>query len=520
MRLLAVVRLIRDTDETTSPERQLARIKSYAEQDGHKIIGVAEDLDVSGAVSPFDRPSFGPWLARPDEWDGLIVSRLDRLTRSTLDFLILYRWLDERGKVLIAIDAKIDMSTPQGRAFAQVGVVFAELERETIRARVLDAYRVKQQAGAYPGGTVPFGYLVTRDDGGKGWRFEHDPEYAPVVAGMAGRLLGGESLSQVSRWLNDSGIPTSRNVQRIRASKLVRESRWTPFTVAKVLRNPAVAGLVPSKGKPLRDPDGMVIQRCAGIITGETWDRVRAVLSDNADKTGPRVNSAPLRRVAFCGECGSALHYQPVTTKGKRYCYYKCSARTCRARMVRAEALEAAIEDAVLGAVGAEPMLEKLVHPAEDHAAELAQVEEALTALEIEYAALRVSAERFTSTAARLEARRDALAALPSRPERVEWRPTGRTFGEHWAGLADRGSFLRGAGVKAMVHDGYDAAPHRWADLRATLEAAGVTVEEPDTAAASELDGQYVVLAELPGGRLVSIYLGDLAELRDMAAQA
>jgi hypothetical protein len=87
MQLLAVVRLSDLTDEITrpsangpgSPPRPSCRIT--------RVVGLAEDLDVSGAVSPFDRPQLGTWLARADEWDGLLVAKYDRLTRSLLDFL-------------------------------------------------------------------------------------------------------------------------------------------------------------------------------------------------------------------------------------------------------------------------------------------------------------------------------------------------------------------------------------------------------------------------------------------------
>lgn len=60
MRLLAVVRLSDLTDETTSPERQRSKIDTYARLHEHEVVGVAEDLDVSGSISPFERPKLGP----------------------------------------------------------------------------------------------------------------------------------------------------------------------------------------------------------------------------------------------------------------------------------------------------------------------------------------------------------------------------------------------------------------------------------------------------------------------------
>ena len=500
MKLLAVVRLSRDSDETTSPERQLAAIQRYAAQDGHTVIGVAEDLDVSGGVSPFKRPQLGAWLQRPGEWDGLICSRLDRLSRSTLDFLELHRWLEERSKILIAIDVRIDMSTPMGRAFAQVGVVFAELELATIRARALDAYRVKQQSGTYPGGSVPFGYRAVPAEG-KGWRFETDPEFAPVVAEMADRVLNGESLTGIARWLNEAGVPTSRNAQRRRAGKPVRKSGWTPHIVGKVLRSPAVAGMTPREGEPLPGPDGLPVQRCPGIITWQQWRQLRTVLAERAT-AGPG-EPAPLVGIMAC-VCGGAMYQQGKTIGSKRYRYYQCGVmhadrKQCRARMVRAEIAEELLETALLDALGELPMLEKVLPPGPDTAEERDRITEAMSALEDEFVGGQVAAELFARVTKRLEI---MLADLPA-PSRPGWIETGETFSDWWAGKS-------------------------WQDRRDSLRRYGVTVkayrtDHPHPAGLRHYhpagdERRYTVSAARAGTELL-VYMGDLAKLKKRAAE-
>src|SRR5205085_7967474 len=137
-------------------------------------------------VSPFDRPQLGPWLQRADEWDGLIVARYDRLTRSLLDFLVLYKWLSDRGKTLIWIDPPLDFSTPFGKAMANVLITFAELELAVITERIREAWHALREAGKSPGGTVPFGRIPVRAEA-KGWRWVPDPAPPPVVVGMRRR---------------------------------------------------------------------------------------------------------------------------------------------------------------------------------------------------------------------------------------------------------------------------------------------------------------------------------------------
>ena len=118
MRLLGAVRLSRDTDETTSPERQDDAITYTTKARGDRLIHIVHDLDVSGAISPFERAELGPWLTDPDkiaQWDGLIVAKIDRLSRSLLDFQVLLKWCDAHDKTVISIGEGFDLKAPVGR---------------------------------------------------------------------------------------------------------------------------------------------------------------------------------------------------------------------------------------------------------------------------------------------------------------------------------------------------------------------------------------------------------------------
>jgi site-specific DNA recombinase len=187
MRLLAVVRLSDLTDDSTSPERQRTRITTYAKLHDHEVVGLAEDLDVSGAVSPFDRPQLGPWLMRLVEWGDLIIAKYDRLTRSLLDFLMLYEWLRDRGKTLIWIDPPLDFSTPFGKAMANVLITFAGPELAVISDRIREAWPALREAGKWPGGFVPFGRIPVWAEP-NGWQLirASDPGRSVFPAGLTG----------------------------------------------------------------------------------------------------------------------------------------------------------------------------------------------------------------------------------------------------------------------------------------------------------------------------------------------
>jgi site-specific DNA recombinase len=424
---------------------------------------------VSGSVPPWDRPGLGSWLKedRLGEWDGLICAKLDRLTRSLLDFERLVRWLQERGKVLVCLDPAIDLTTPAGKAFAQVIVVFAEFERATIGARTRDAYRKLQLDGKYPGGQLGFGYKAVKLD--KGWGIEPDEEYAPVVVEMCARYLRYESFGAISKWLNETGVPSPRDAIRKRRGQPLKGTAWTAVTVRIVLKGPGILGAaVHSSGEAVRDDEGVVVYRAPALVDRDTWEKVQARLAEN--RTGAKVNTTALLRVAFCS-CGQPL-YAATTRKTNKsgitytYRYYHCFAssrsndqreRTCYAKRIDADQLEGRMFSALLALVGWYELVEKRMIPGRDYAEDIARIKDRLSrlagdiemgeALGDDVAELIAKRDR-----ARVELRR--LVALEPEPARVEPVKTGKTFRQHWEslGTVQRNEFLRSAGIRVVAH--------------------------------------------------------------------
>ena len=270
MRLLPCIRLSVLDDASTSPERQFDKIQTFAKLGDHELVPITEadyDLDVSGSVSPFERSGLGPWLREDHlgKWDAICVAKLDRLTRSLFDFVTLSSWLEARGKTLVCLDPMLDLSTPDGRAFASITATFAEFERETIAARVRDAWHKLRESGKYGGGQVPFGYRPVKLN--KGWGYERDPVYGPIVAEVFERYVGYESLGSITRWLNEASVPTPWNVSRIRNGKPPKEAMWKATSVRKILASPAMLGAtVTTDGTPVRDEEGVVLYRADALV--------------------------------------------------------------------------------------------------------------------------------------------------------------------------------------------------------------------------------------------------------------
>src|SRR5581483_10166731 len=149
-----------------------------------------------------------------------------------------------------------------GRAFATMLAVFAEMEAASISARVTAARRAIIASGRRAGGRPPLGWTNVPNPHGPGMVLAQDPEWIGVVEELARRAMAGESLYALVRWLEAEGIaPRTRGGRK-------NGDRWHEASVEAIVRNPALAGMVPYRGDVLRDADGLpVVDESVAIIT-------------------------------------------------------------------------------------------------------------------------------------------------------------------------------------------------------------------------------------------------------------
>ncbi|WP_104524949.1 recombinase family protein [Blastococcus atacamensis] len=136
----------------------------------------------------------------------LVVSKLDRLSRSLLDFAQLMETAKRQGWELVVLDLAIDTCTPSGALMANVMASFAEYERQLIGQRTSAALQVKKAQGARLGRPCTLDPAVSQR----------------IVAERA----EGRSLTTIANALNSDGVSTARGGRC-----------WFPSTVAGVLRS-------------------------------------------------------------------------------------------------------------------------------------------------------------------------------------------------------------------------------------------------------------------------------------------
>ena len=488
MRILGACRISKNTDASTSIERQREAITLTTRARGDSLVAITEDADTSGAVDPFGRIELGPWLTEPgkiSQWDGLMVHKLDRLTRSTSHLDTLVQWCREHGKTLISVSESIDIATANGKMFVKFLGIFAEFERERISERRADHARKARQQARWDGRSIPTGYRPVKVD--SHYELEPDPEAAPLVRRMADMVIAGTSARQVALALSAEGVPTIRGGQR-----------WTTRNILNILRNPSLRGYVMHDGQPVLGEDGMPVQRTP-ILDDGTWAAVQAQLDRNGKPgSGVRTGSSLLLGILHCAECGQRLYIRR-RKEGERYRHRDGSACTAS---YTARRIDQTTEQTILTFTDELPMMRRIEIPARDNSADLRKITESLAQLDAAFGNGQVTAETYGRMTAKLEERRDALAAQPATGPGERWEQTGELFSDYYQTLDTeaRRQLLLSLSVRVNVcKPGSPALTPRPRDPRDWHEAERTV---------------------LRGNAVIQVQAGKINDLRDLAAAA
>lgn len=485
-RVLGVLRLSRDRNESTSITRQRGYIESWAAQHGHVIVGWAEDVDVSGSVAPWDRPNLSLWLpdptsGRPEaerqhEWDVLAAWRLDRVTRRIVHLWQVIEWAQDNGKVIASTSEGFDLSTHMGRVFVGILGALAEGELEAIRERARSSTAHLLRSGRWRGGFIPYGYRQVQNNEGKGWRLVPDEgDTADIMREVVRRIIDGQTVNSVVVWLNQQGTPTPLDAQRRRKGEETSRAEWRVGNLTKMLRAKALLGLVEvteqvkgrsgkteSVTRTVKGEDGLPLERAQPLISREDYDRLQAVLDKRSNPRAAerdRCNGSMLLQVAFC-ECGEPL-YRAVSRNKQ---YYRCglrsrAGRSCGNKSIQAERLEAEVEDSFLTFVGGLPIVKRTFVPGIDNRAELADIEQATADLADDRSRGLYASESgrrvYETQLNKLFAREEILRRQPVTESGWVEEETGVTYRERWESLsspAERNKELRASGLTFVLH--------------------------------------------------------------------
>lgn len=340
-----------DKVDSISIESQIEFCKYETRGEAYRVF---KDKGYSGKNT--DRPEFQQMLnaIRNGEIKRVICYKLDRCSRSILDFATLMEEFQKYDVEFVSCTEKFDTSTPMGRAMLNICIVFAQLERETIQQRVFDAYHSRNKKGFYMGGKVPFGFKLEPFylEGKKTSRYTVNEDEAKILEMMYSIYeYPLASLGDVVKALIDAGIKHPRK----------EDGRWTRTHIGRMLHNPAYVKadldvynffkengviihnspedfigmngcyLYSEKGKPhpnyRLEGHHLVLAPHKGIIPSDIWLRCRKKQKYAGETVRQcKIKNTWLAGKIKCAKCGYALVIQKTTKRnGKVFRYIICS---------------------------------------------------------------------------------------------------------------------------------------------------------------------------------------------------
>ena len=267
--------------------------------------------------------------------DCVVVYKVDRLSRSLLDFTRLVDLLDRQGVTFVSITQQFQTTTSMGRLTLNVLLSFAQFEREIIAERTRDKMAAARRKGKWVGGFPILGYDV--DPGGG--RLLVNLKEAERVRTIFDLYLKLRSLDKVLRELDRREWRTKR--WTIRKGRVRGGNRFPKSTLSHLLQHPYYVGRVRYRGEVYEGEH-------EAIVDGDVFARVQRRLKRRPGQgRGRRPSEALLQGLLECAACGASMTPGYTAKSTKRYRYYLCTSalregrETCPAPSLSAPEIEA-----------------------------------------------------------------------------------------------------------------------------------------------------------------------------------
>lgn len=396
--------------QTIKTQEDVLRHWAEREEERIEVVGWFKDDGISGMKSHAVRDDSKKLLALAIQGliDQVVITRLDRLGRTTRDLLDVRDALEKHGVTIFAVLENVEDPFEY-----ELRAVLAADERRRFLKRSKEGMERAAREGRYLGGIVPLGYMV---EGKKPQAFlvpstvllwESWTE-ADLVRQMYQWIgVEGWSCVRVADHLNALGVPTvytkdERLLKDAHGRRVKRtENLWRPSRIRNLIVNTMYKGLY-QYGRRTKYEREIIPALVPALVSEALWDATQAQLAENRliTKHGTRVNL--LKSLVRCSTCGLSF----VAARANRDVYwYKCGGQhrhrgklqqRCPSRSFRADWLEPIVR---------EDVRRWLTSPGDDLLAEL-QAERAEVPGEAASDAERTIVEH-------------ALVSLPSRRERL-----------------------------------------------------------------------------------------------------
>ncbi|HLP82880.1 MAG TPA: recombinase family protein [Phycisphaerales bacterium] len=370
-----------------------AALAYIASQKAAGWVALPERYDDGGFTGGnIDRPALKRLLAdiEAGKIDVVITYKLDRLSRSLLDFATLMATFEKHGVAFVSVTQQFASNTSMGKLTLHILMSFAQFEREVIAERTRDKIAATRKRGLFVTGKPVMGYdLAPAPPPFTGKRMVVNEREAEIVREIFRAYLEHKSLLKVVKLCEQRGWRT-----KAWAASSGRVMGGQPFAkpeISRLLRNALYVGKVPHHGQTY---DG----EHPAIVDADIFAAVQQQLkiASQAGGSGQTTSANPLRGLVRCKACSCSMNLSTVTRKGKKssttHRYYVCANAAKRGRaacpcpslpakdleeFVLAQLKPLLTEDATLAAV-VEEARQQLADAAQRRVEELAGLREQL----------------------------------------------------------------------------------------------------------------------------------------------
>ena len=303
--------------EYNSLDAQREACEAYIASQRHEGWVCIPDMYDDGGFSggTLERPGLQRLLEdiRNNKVDLILVYKVDRLSRSLLDFAKLVELFEDNNVSFVSITQSFCTNTAMGKLTLNMLLSFAEFERAIISERVRDKIAGAKRKGKFTGGSPVLGYDIEPDN----HKLIVNPDEAKIVRQIFKRYIETGSGQTVAKDLNSQGIKTK--TRHNKRGELKQGILWNAPSIYRILNNRTYIG-------ETRHLDLIFPGEHKAIVPLDLWNKVQSLLQspDNPAKKLHARGEALLRGIIRCGCCGHAMYPTWTKRRGKIYRYYVC----------------------------------------------------------------------------------------------------------------------------------------------------------------------------------------------------
>ena len=267
------------------------------------------DAAISGGT--MERPALKQML--DDMAHGLVntvvVYKVDRLSRSILDFHNMMKYFEKYGANFVSITQSFDTSTSMGKLTLNMLLSFAQFEREVSSERVRDKLRASKAKGLWMGGAPRLGYdLINK-------KLVVNPTEAEQVRHLFEKYLELQSVNDLTEYAKQKGIFGKRwetAKRQIRGGNPIAK-----MSMHRILRDKIYIGQIENKKE-----DTFAKGEHEPIISTELFNRVQVALTNNTNNKSQSTQAPNILTGKLFNHNGVKFINQRTSGKGKKTAYY------------------------------------------------------------------------------------------------------------------------------------------------------------------------------------------------------